>query len=121
MIVTHDEYSTVTESSLAIEEYEILYESAYIDIDGLTFNRITGHGFHNLTTFQQRLVKFCIIGQCQFIANYGSIVDLPITGYSAGSTSVQFNGSVVYRENGIATTKKIVNALKQTGLMVQIV
>ena len=38
---------------------------------------------------------------------------MPLSGFSAGSTSVSFNGSIV---NGITTTKEVINYISQTGL-----
>lgn len=38
---------------------------------------------------------------------------MPLSGFSAGSTSVSFNAEKV---NGITTTQEVLNYLKQTGL-----
>ena len=38
---------------------------------------------------------------------------MPLSGFTAGSTSVSFNAEKV---NGITTTQEVLNYLKQTGL-----
>ncbi|MGL4108321.1 hypothetical protein [Clostridium sp. LP20] len=88
-------------------------ERASDQIDTLTYNRINGKGFENLTRFQQDKVKKAVCIHAEFIEQYGSYIDIPLSGFSAGSTSVSFNGQKI---NGITTTQEVLNYLRQTGL-----
>lgn len=82
-------------------------------IDTLTYNRIVGIGFNNLTEFQKDKIKKAVCIHSEFIEQYGEYINMPLSGFSAGSTSVSFNAKKV---NGITTTQEVLNYLKQTGL-----
>ncbi len=88
-------------------------ERASDQIDSLTYNRIVGKGFDNLTEFQKDKIKKAICLHADFIEQYGAYIDMPLSGFSAGSTSVSFNANKI---NGITTTQEVINYLKQTGL-----
>lgn len=88
-------------------------ERASDQINTLTYNRIVGKGFNNLTEFQQDKIKKAVCIHAEFVEQYGDYIDMPLSGFSAGSTSVSFNANKV---NGITTTQEVLNYLKQTGL-----
>lgn len=88
-------------------------ERASDQIDALTFNRIVGIGFNNLTEFQKDKIKKAVCLHANFMDQYGEYIDMPLSGFSAGSTSVSFNANKV---NGVTTTQEVLNYLKQTGL-----
>ena len=88
-------------------------ERASDQVDILTYSRINAKGFDNLTEFQKDKVKKAICIHAEFIEQYGSYIDMPLSGFSAGSISVSFNAEKV---NGITTTQEVLNYLKQTGL-----
>lgn len=88
-------------------------EKASDQIDSLTFNRIVGIGFDNLTPFQQDKIKKAICIHADFIEQYGDYVNMPLTGFTAGSISLSFNAQKI---NGVTTTQEVVNYLSQTGL-----
>lgn len=88
-------------------------ERASEQIDTITYNRIVSKGFDNLTEFQRDKVKKAICIHAELIEQYGAYIDIPLSGFSAGSTSVSFNANKV---NGITTTQEVLNLLKQTGL-----
>lgn len=96
------------------EHIENKLKRASDQIDTLTYNRINGKGFENLTSFQQDKVKKAVCIHAEFIEQYGSYIDIPLSGFSAGSTSISFNAEKV---NGISTTQEVLNYLKQTGLI----
>lgn len=98
---------------LSEEQIENKLERASDQVDTLTYNRINGKGFDNLTKFQQDKVKKAVCIHAEFIEQYGEYINLPLSGFSAGSTSVSFNANKV---NGITTTQEVLNYLKQTGL-----
>lgn len=88
-------------------------ERASDQIDVLTYNRINKIEFKNLSSFQQDKIKKAVCLQAEFIEQYGEFINIPLSGYSVGSTSVSFNGSIV---NGITTTQEVINYISQTGL-----
>ena len=88
-------------------------ERASDQVDTLTYNRIIGIGFDNLTEFQKDKIKKAVCIHAEFIEQYGAYIDTPLSGFSAGSTSVSFNTNKV---NGITTAQEVLNYLKQTGL-----
>ncbi|MFR1708933.1 MAG: hypothetical protein ACLSV2_08540 [Clostridium sp.] len=88
-------------------------ERASDQINTLTYNRIVGKGFNNLTEFQKDKIKKAVCIHAEFVEQYGDYIDMPLSGFSAGSTSVSFNANKV---NGITTTQEVLNYLKQTGL-----
>ncbi|MFC4781639.1 hypothetical protein ACFO6R_10165 [Eubacterium multiforme] len=98
---------------LSGEDNESKLERASDQIDVLTYNRIIGIEFKNLSPFQQDKVKKAICLQAEFIEQYGDFINMPLSSYSVGGTSVSFNGSIV---NGITTTKEVINYISQTGL-----
>ena len=88
-------------------------ERASDQIDSLTYNRIVGISFDNLTPFQQDKIQKAICLHADFVEQYGDYIDMPFSGFSAGSTSVSFNANKI---NGVTTTQEVMNYLKQTGL-----
>lgn len=98
-----------------LEEYNSKQrlERASDQVDSLTFNRIRAKGFDNLTEFQKDRIKKATCIHAEFIEQYGDYIDTPLSGFSAGSTSVSFKTNKV---NGITTTQEVLNYLNQTGL-----
>lgn len=91
------------------------------EIDSLTYNRINKLGFENLTTFQKEIVKKSVCAHADFLYEYGDFLNLPLSGYSAGMTSVSFSSTAVVEQNGITTTNGVQSILKQTGLIVRLI
>lgn len=118
--LTFNEYKNLG-GELPEPEFDSAIRMASRDIDSLTLNRIVDRGFDNLTTFQQTIIKECLVYQIAYRNGLGSMIDFPISGYSAGGTSVQFANGALFEYQGIKTTTAIVEYLKQTGLMVQII
>lgn len=116
MIYADKDYYINTFKGAKISESDIdnQLRRASDEIDSLTFNKIVGIGFENLTEFQKDKIKKSVCLHAEFKTCYGEYIDSPISSFSAGSTSVSFNGEVI---NGITTSKEVINILKQTGLM----
>ena len=62
----YNSYSKVISDNI---EYKL--EKASEAIDSITFNRIVGTGFSNLTEFQQDKIKKAVCMQADFIEEYG--------------------------------------------------
>ena len=88
-------------------------ERASDQVDTLTYNRIVSIGFDKLTEFQKDKINKAVCLHADFVEQYGDYIDMPLSGFSAGSTSVSFNANKI---NGITTTQEVLNYLKQTGL-----
>lgn len=95
------------------EKLSVKLEKATDQINSLTYNRIIGIGFDNLTPFQQDKIKKAICVHADFIEQYGSYIDMPLSGFTAGSTSINFNAQKI---NGVTTTQEVLNYLNSTGL-----
>jgi hypothetical protein len=88
-------------------------ERASDQIDSLTFNRISSKGFDNLTEFQKDRIKKAVCIHAEFIEQYGDYINAPLSSFSAGSISVNFNTKTF---NGVSATQEVLNYLNQTGL-----
>lgn len=90
------------------------------DIDSLTYNRIVKKDFDNLTTFQKKIVQTAVCLHAEFLQDYGSFIESPLAGYSAGTTSVSLKSDNTFNQNGTVTSQRVANILKQSGLMVRL-
>lgn len=104
-------YKETFKGSIA-DEYNLLRAEA--DIDTLTYNRIVKKGFDNLTPFQQGKIKNAVCLHAEFLTQYSDMIESPLSGYSAGSTSVSFKA--VTNIGGINTTERVIGLLDSTGL-----
>lgn len=109
--VNEDEYKGIITDDLKNK-----LERASDQIDSITFNRIVATGFDNLTEFQQDKIKKAVCMQADFIEEYGQYLNNPFSAFSAGSISVTLNRNSVKSINGVTTSNKVYNLLKQTGL-----
>lgn len=87
-------------------------------IDALTYNRIRGRGFENLSCYQQECAQKAVCAQAEFNHRYGSYADMPLQGYKIGDISLNFATEQV---NGVATTRDVLNYLGQAGLTSRVV
>mgnify|MGYP000889074662 CR=1 FL=1 len=108
--------NTYRGSIIPDEELENKLELASDDINSLTYNRIVGIGFDNLTPFQQDKIKKAVCLQAEFLYKYSDFMNLPVDSYSAGSLSL----SLGKESNGIKTSDKVINYINQTGLTCRI-
>ena len=91
------------------EELEKVLRQASRHIDSLTFNRIVGYGFWELTGFQQELIREVVCQQDE--------INTVLSGYSINGVSVQFGNSWnVFLEKGVAMKRDVYALLCQTGL-----
>lgn len=86
-------------------------------IDALTFNRIIGRGYDNLTEFQRQLLTEAVCLQAEFEYENADELESVISSYSINGVSAKFGDSWnVFIQGGIATRKDIYELIKQTGL-----
>ncbi|SDY13288.1 hypothetical protein [Eubacterium barkeri] len=99
------------------DDMAVKLDRASDQVDVLTFNRIVGRGFDNLTDFQQEQVKIAVCAHADFTEEYGTYFNSPLSGYSAGSLSVSFNSDAVVNYNGVQTSREAYGYLQKTGLV----
>ena len=86
-------------------------------IDTLTYNRIVGRKFENLTKFQQEIIKKVVCRLADFEYENEDILQTTLSSYSINGESMGFDKSWnVEIQNGIAIPKKDYSLLSQTGL-----
>lgn len=83
-------------------------------IDSLTFNRIVGRGFDNLTDFQQGIIKDVVCSIADY--DYNTSINNGLTSYSINGVSMSFDKSNLITVNDIEIEKDIYSLLSQTGL-----
>ena len=115
-------YSNTFKGSMIPEdELEKQLNLASMDIDSLTYNRIGGEtGLAMLTPFQKAMVEQAVCLHAEYMYEYGSFLDSPLGGYSAGSTSVSLKNTGIAGQNGVNTSRRVFNILRQTGLTVRL-
>ena len=111
-------YLETYEGSIVPEEsLSAALRQASRHIDSLTYNRIVGQGFSNLTEFQQDIIREVVCLQAEFEYENSDMIDTVISGYSLNGASVQFGQSWnVYADKGIAMKRDVYALLSQTGL-----
>ena len=62
-------------------------------IDTLTYNRIVGQGFSNLTAFQQDMIREVVCQQADFEVENADMIDTVLQNYSINGVAMQFGGS----------------------------
>lgn len=117
--VTPDYYFDEYKGSVLQECADInqLLRKASRHIDSLTYNRIVGRGFSNLTAFQQETIQEVVCQQADFEYENADEISTILSSYSLNGASVQFGQSWnVYADKGVAMKKDTYALLSQTGL-----
>lgn len=104
-------------SQIPENELERALTQASRHIDSLTYNRIVGRGFSNLTVFQQDVIREVVCQQADFEYENADEINTILSSYSLNGASVQFGSSWnVYAEKGVAIKRDVYALLSQTGL-----
>lgn len=91
-------------------------------IDSLTFNRIVGRGFDNLTPFQQGIVIECVCELADFEFENEDMINSVLQSYAINGVSMQFGSSWNVRvQNGVAIQRDTYEKLCQTGLCTAVI
>lgn len=86
-------------------------------IDSLTYNRIVGREFSNLTPFQQDIIKDVVCQQADFETENADEINSVLSSYSINGVSAQFGSSWnVFTDKGVAMKRDLYALLCQTGL-----
>lgn len=99
------------------ENLNRILKTASQHIDTLTFNRIVGLGFNNLTPFQQSVIKEVCCQMADFAIENKDLIDTTLTSYSINGVSMNFGDSWnVVTSQGIALRRSTFELLQQSGL-----
>lgn len=110
-------FETYQGTVLKSDECQRYLKQASRHIDSLTYNRIVGQGFSNLTAFQQDVIREVICEQADFEYENAEVIETVLSSYSINGTAMQFTQSWnVYTDKGVAMRKDIYALLSQTGL-----
>lgn len=116
-------------SYVTVEEYKKNYNDIPDDsiekslkkasrhIDTLTFNRIQGIGFDNLTEFQKEIIKEVTCELANFEYENEDVITSVLSSYSINGVSMAFGDSwniEVFK--GVAIPTELYETLSQTGL-----
>lgn len=116
--VTTDYYSdTYTGRIIPKSELEKVLRQASRHIDSLTYNRIVGRGFSNLTAFQQDIIKEVVCQQADFEYENADEINTIFSSYGINGVSMQFGSSWnIFADKGIAMKRDVYALLCQSGL-----
>lgn len=99
------------------DEIEKSLKTASMHIDSLTYNRIVGRGFENLTEFQQNIIKEVVCKLADFEYENADLIKSVLSSYSINGVSMSFGtGWNVKIQNGVAIPTDYYCLLGQTGL-----
>lgn len=115
---TLDYYTNTYDGSIVPEErLGKALRQASRHIDSLTYNRIIGQGFSNLTEFQQEIIREVTCQQADFEVENEDEINTVLSSYSINGVSAQFGSSWnVFADKGIAMKRDVYALLCQTGL-----
>lgn len=109
--------NTFKGSMIPDDELQKRLVTASRHIDSLTYNRIVGRGFSDLTEFQQDIIREVVCQQAEFEYENADEISTVLSSYSLNGASVQFGSSWnVYTDKGVAMQRDVYALLSQTGL-----
>lgn len=116
--VTPEYYHVVYKGTvIPPDDLERTLRQASRHIDSLTYNRIVGQGFSNLTEFQQEVIREVVCQQADFETENADEINTILQGYSINGVSAQFGQSWnVFTDKGVAMRRDVYTLLSQTGL-----
>lgn len=118
-------YTAYASETVYNEEYNVIpsnelntrLKKASRHIDSLTFNRILGRGFYNLTEFQQGIIIECTCELADFEYENEDMIQSVLQNYSINGVSMSFGSSWNIKvQNGVAIRRDTYEKLSQTGL-----
>ena len=110
-------YFGTFQGEILSDEADKYLKQASRHIDSLTYNRIVGRGFSNLTEFQQDIIREVCCKQAEFEYQNKEVFDMILQGYSINGVSMQFGETWnVTTQKGIPMRKDVYEQLCQTGL-----
>ena len=104
-------------SDIPDENIEKSLKKASRHIDTLTFNRIQGIGYDNLTEFQKEIIKEVTCELASFEYENEDVITSVLNSYSINGVSMSFGDSWNIKVlKGVAIPTELYETLSQTGL-----
>lgn len=118
MYADYEYYTTEYKGTLPEEDAVKALKQASRHIDILTYNRIVGVGFDNLTSFQQETVKEVCCMMADFESANASMINSLINSYSINGASITFSGESANCQlvKGVVIQRDVYETLSLTGL-----
>ena len=113
---TSADYAQYGSGNIQPEELDQILHNASRQIDSLTFNRIVGKGFDNLTDFQQEIITESCCKLADFLHDNADLLGSAFSSYSVNGVSMSFGGVAVTVINGVPVSREIYSLLCQSGL-----
>lgn len=107
------------DTELSEQQITSYLQAASVDVDSMTFNRITACGFDALTDFQKEKVSRAVCRQADFRFQNAEMFESPIASYSLNGASVTFDTKRLISIGDAVTSADIYSELKQSGLCVR--
>ena len=118
MYANAEYYKTTYKGNLEDAEIDKALQQASRHIDTLTYNRIVGIGFDNLTEYQQGIIKECECLMADWETENADYINSMLSSYSlnGASMSVTCNSASAVVTNGVAVSRDIYSHLQKCGL-----
>ena len=118
MYADYEYYSVDYYGQMPQEEATSALKQACRHIDALTYNRIKGRGFENLTEFQQGIIRETACMMADFEHNNADMINSLVNSYSINGASISFGGEGANYQlvNGVVIQRDTYAYLCQTGL-----
>ena len=113
---TIDDFKELFKSELSDEELDLKLQLASERIDTITFNRIVGLGFDNLTSFQQENIKLATCFQANHMINNFNNDLSSLSGFSVLDISVNLNEDSKGKANKLNMSEEAYDFINKTGL-----
>lgn len=110
-------YSREAGGEITEDDVDKYLRAASRHIDSLTYNRIVGRGFSNLTQFQQDIIREVCCELAEFEYENEDLIQNVLQSYSINGVSMSFGNSWNVKViSGVAIRSDIYEKLAQTGL-----
>lgn len=118
MYVDFEYYKNTYKGTLEEADATKALQKASRHIDALTYNRIVGVGFDNLTVYQQGIIKECACLMADWETENADYIDSMLSSYSLNGASMSFTGNSASAVvmNGVAVSRDIYSHLQKSGL-----
>ena len=118
MYASVEYYKTTYRGNLEDESIDKALQQASRHIDTLTYNRIVGIGFDNLTEYQQGIIKECECLMADWETENADYINSMLSSYSLNGASMSFSGNSASAvvQNGVAVSRDIYAHLQKSGL-----
>lgn len=118
MYADYEYYKNAYKGTLEEADATKALQKASRHIDTLTYNRIVGVRFDNLTVYQQGIIKECACLMADWETENADYIDSMMSSYSLNGASMSFTGNSASAVvmNGVAVSRDIYSHLQKSGL-----